>query len=75
MADGLLGKSYRISTYYNGYGNVVYVSTGLLKEDEPSLLEDDYVTIYGVGAGDYTYESVMGASITIPYINAYYIDR
>jgi hypothetical protein len=29
-------------------------------------LEDDELDIYGTFAGDYTYETVMGASVTIP---------
>ena len=34
------------------------------------LLEDDRVTIYGTFEGLYTYESVMGASITVPQVIA-----
>jgi len=30
------------------------------------ILEDDIITIYGVSYGLYTYESTMGAPITIP---------
>ncbi len=30
------------------------------------VLEDDYITIYGISSGLITYESTLGASITIP---------
>jgi cell division protein FtsB len=32
------------------------------------VLEDDVITIYGMSMGDYTYTSVMGASITVPLV-------
>jgi len=38
------------------------------------LLDDDQVTIYGSSLGVYSYEAVSGATITIPWINAEYID-
>lgn len=30
------------------------------------VIEDDYITIYGISSGLITYESTLGASITIP---------
>ncbi len=39
-----------------------------------NILEDDIITIYGVSLGEYTYEAVLGNSITIPWINADIID-
>ncbi len=38
------------------------------------ILEDDIITVYGECMGDYTYETVMGAEVTIPWINANIID-
>ena len=38
------------------------------------ILEDDIITIYGVCIGDYTYETVMGAEVTLPWLNADIID-
>lgn len=38
------------------------------------ILDDDIITIYGSCIGDYTYETVMGASITLPWVNADIID-
>ncbi len=34
------------------------------------LLEDDTITVYGKSCGLYSYESTMGAAITIPWIHA-----
>lgn len=34
------------------------------------LLEDDYVTVYGTSFGNYSYEAVSGATITIPWVMA-----
>lgn len=37
------------------------------------VLEDDYVTAYGVYTGLYTYESAIGASITVPSLFAEHV--
>ena len=34
------------------------------------LLEDDQITIYGICLGSYTYETVLGANVTLPWIEA-----
>lgn len=41
---------------------------------ESRILEDDIITLYGQSMGTYTYESVLGSAITVPAINAMYID-
>lgn len=41
---------------------------------ESRILEDDIITIYGQSLGTYTYESTFGAAITVPAVNAMYID-
>jgi len=38
------------------------------------ILEDDIVTFYGTYGGLYSYESVMGATITVPLVLAQYMD-
>ena len=38
------------------------------------ILDDDIITVYGECIGDYTYETVMGASVTLPWLNADIID-
>lgn len=51
------------------YDDVVYV-TYHRAEGESRILEDDRVTVYGTSMGLYTYETVMGAAVTIPHIVA-----
>ena len=39
------------------------------------ILEDDYITVYGLSTGIYTYESTMGASISVPSMTIDKISR
>lgn len=39
------------------------------------ILEDDYITVYGLSSGIYTYESTMGASISVPSMTIDKISR
>lgn len=67
---------YRINVTKDDYGyweDTVYVKYQL-PEGAPRILEEDIVTFYGVCEGTYTYESVLGSSITIPSVSALYID-
>ena len=43
-------------------------------ENESRILEDDIINMYGTLNGTKTYDSVLGSSITIPYLIAEYID-
>lgn len=54
----------RIATKGN-YDNVVYV-TYLRENGEARILEDDRVTVYATCLGLYTYETVIGGSVTLP---------
>lgn len=38
------------------------------------ILEDDILTIYGTVVGDYSYETVMGATMTLPWVHSDIID-
>ena len=77
MQQKIAGKIFytlRVGTggsYY--YDNVVYV-VYTADESEPRILEDDMITVYGELKGEYTYETVMGNEITIPYMSGEYID-
>ena len=51
------------------YDDVVYV-VYYRGSGEARILEDDKVTVYGTSRGLYTYETVMGAEVTIPMIMA-----
>lgn len=54
----------RISTKGN-YDNICYV-TYLRENSEKRILEDDRVNVYATCLGLYTYETVLGSSVTIP---------
>ena len=51
-----------------GYDNVFYITC--TNDVAKSIIEDDYITVYGVCTGTETYTSIFGASITIPSIDA-----
>lgn len=57
----------------NEYDQTVYILY-TLKSNEGRILENDIVKIYGTFEGLITYESVFGAKITIPRIDAKYIE-
>ena len=70
--SSLYYSTYRVAT--NGrYDNVVYIKVDNYGSGS-RILEDDRVTFYGTYDGLYTYETVMGASVTIPSIIVEYID-
>lgn len=58
--------------YY--WSDTILVTYTKQEAGESNILEDDIVTMYGTLMGTYTYESVMGASITVPLLVAKYID-
>lgn len=60
--------------YPTGYDDVILASMSVSSSDE-RILEDDAVIIYGDCMGDYTYESVLGAKITLPLIDIKYMER
>ena len=70
VIEGDTETQHRIAVNGN-YDKVIYV--GYPKSIVTSrILEDDYVTIYGMSLGLYSYQSTMGGQITIPAI---YLDR
>lgn len=67
----------RVNTSNDGYGwydDTIYVSYQY-KEGELRLLEDDLISVYGTSQGLLSYTSTLGGKITIPSVNAKYIDR
>ena len=57
---------------YGWYDDTIYC-TYTYADGESKILEDDIITIYGICEGDYTYTSVLGASITLPKVSARYV--
>lgn len=74
-ADGQIYYILRVGIKkgYSYYSNVVFVEY-YASQTDPRILEDDIITMYGRLNGEITYESTMGASITIPHFLAEYID-
>ena len=58
--------------YISGYScpDTIYVEYS----GDSRLIEDDMVYIYGTMDGTKTYTTVMGASVTVPKVNAKYVD-
>lgn len=75
LQDGDAGSGVRYIRLANNsdYDQVLFIT---YEEDiaEYRILDDDIITIYGTCYGEYTYETVMGAAITIPWIHADIID-
>jgi hypothetical protein len=66
----------RVSITKDSYGiwSDPVLVTYTLPAGADNILEKDIVTVYGQSVGDYTYTSVLGASVTVPAISAKYID-
>lgn len=58
--------------YYTYYTNQIYV--WYYYDDADKMIEDDIVTIYGIGDNEYTYETVSGKVKTVPAIEAIYVE-
>lgn len=58
---------------YGLYDDTIYVKYEL-PEDADRILENDIITFYGECKGAKTYTAVLGNSVTIPYVEAEYID-
>lgn len=68
------GNDYTLRVAMNGsYSSVILVSYTKPAEDD-RILEDDWVKMYGVWYGTYTYKSTLGASITVPLYFCRYLD-
>lgn len=65
-------STYRVATSGN-YDGVVYLCVDNYGSGS-RILEDDYITFYGTFDGLYSYQTVLGASLTIPKIIAEYVD-
>ena len=72
VSEGFFSDVIRLGV--NGsYDNVLYLTVPIGTTDE-RILEDDYITIYGVSKGIETYTTVLGASMSIPSVQVDKID-
>lgn len=75
VQEGLFSDVIRLGV--NGsYDNVLWLSIpSTATKSNERILEDDYITIYGVANGIKTYETVLGASISIPSVTVNKLER
>ena len=76
VSEGMYSNGLRVDITKDEYGwyeDTIYV-TYVPEEGEDKILEDDIITIWGTSKGEYSYTSIVGASITIPYVSAEYIE-
>ena len=55
------------------YTDTIYV-TYTASTDASRILEDDIVTIWGINKGTTSYETVLGATVTLPMVQAKYLE-
>lgn len=67
-------NEYMLRIAMNGSHSNIILVTYIKPVGADRILDDDWVNIYGIWMGTSTYESVLGASITIPLFNAEYLD-
>ena len=70
---GIDGMNYIRLAVDSNYDTVLFV-TYTTDQVTGRILEDDILTIYGTVLGDYSYETVMGATITLPWVLSQMID-
>ena len=74
-SDSVMSE-YLISVTNEGYGfwdDNIFVE--LIPDNKTGkFLEDDIVTFYGIADGEYSYTTVLGKSVTIPCVEAVYMD-
>lgn len=71
-SSALYYSTYRVATS-GRYDNVMYIYVDNYGSGT-RILEDDWITFYGEYDGLYSYETVMGANMTIPSVKAKYVD-
>lgn len=70
------GKTtFRLAVTKNEYGWSYSDIILVVYKAETPIVEKNIVTVYGDVYGSYTYESIIGAQITLPRINARYIEK
>lgn len=68
VVEGIERNVYRVAM--NGNSDYMFYITYTPDADSQRVLEDDEVTVFGEFTGLYTYDSVLGGSITIPSCEA-----
>ena len=69
------GKKVELRVYMDSeFDDTIYVFY-TLKNGEGRILEGDVLDIYGTFEGLISYETVLGAKVTVPSVNAKYIEQ
>lgn len=71
-SSALYYSTYRVAVS-GSYNSVVYIYVDNYGSGE-RILEDDWITFYGKFDGLFSYETVMGAQVTIPSVKVEYVD-
>ncbi|MEG0249471.1 MAG: zinc ribbon domain-containing protein [Peptostreptococcus sp.] len=74
VMEGEDDMSYRLAVGGNS-NNVLYLNVPSELVSNNRILEDDYITIFGMSAGTITYESSFSGNITIPSVMVEKISR
>lgn len=78
VQEGILNNvTLRINVTKDEYGlwqDTIWIDYKYADSNESKILENDIVTIYGEIQGQKSYTSILGAQITIPQVQASYID-
>lgn len=69
-----LWKSRILRVEVDAHGNVIYVRARDRDEGESRILENDFIEIYGELTGIKTYKALLGNKVSIPSIEAKYIN-
>lgn len=72
ISEGLLSNVIRLAVG-GDYDKVLYLNVSESLTEE-RILEDDWITIYGVSDGIETYTTVMGANVSIPSVDVDKVD-
>lgn len=59
---------------YDYYEDTIMVGYKYKDENESKILEDDIITVYGELQGNTSYESVLGAEVTLPLLIGNYVE-
>lgn len=71
--DGGSGLRYIRLAVNSDYDSVLFI-TYTSDQTSVKLLEDDIITVYGTVLGEYSYETVMGATVTLPWVHSDILD-
>lgn len=74
VSEGLFSNVWRLNVNGN-YNQTLYLTVPSSLTTNNRVVEDDWVTIYGVSEGIETYTTIFGASVSIPSVSVDKISR